>query len=146
MPAIFVDTAHGPTNKLYDGSKAGASSGKAEAKMQAIVKSIIDHTAGFTTVKDANAKGYIVRLEIAKLEVADQKTKCKMSGSITRYPKAVAMGGAGKGDEMVSLGWGGNAMADGTNDAAMLDCVEAITEDMLKKTGINAMRNDFTKR
>ncbi|MGN6393630.1 MAG: hypothetical protein ACTHM9_15490 [Gemmatimonadales bacterium] len=146
MPNIFVDTAHGPTNKLYDGSKAGAASGKAEAKMQAVVKDQIDHAAGFTTVKDANAKGYIVRLEISKVEIADHKTKCKMSGSITRYPKGVAMGGAGKGDEMVSLGWGGSAMADGTNESAMLDCVEAITEDMLKKTGINAMRTDFAKR
>ena len=146
MPAIFVDTAHGPTNKLYDGSKAGAASGKAEAKMQAVVKRIIDKTAGFTTVKDANSKGYTVRLEIAKLEVTSNETKCKMSGSITRYPKGVARGGAGKGDEMVSLGWGGHATATGTGESAIIDCVEAITEDMLTKTGINAMRNDMTKR
>ena len=145
MPAIFVDTAHGPTNKLYDGSKAGAAAGKAEAKMQAVVKRVIDKTAGFTTVKDANSKGYIVRLEISKLEVANHETKCRMSGSITRYPKGVALGGAGKGDEMVSLGWSGNATATGTDDSAMLDCVEAITESMLAK-GISTMRNDMTKR
>jgi len=47
---------------------------------------------------------------------------------------------------MVSLGWSGSAMADGTNESAVLDCVESITEDMLKKTGINAMRTDFAKR
>ena len=38
------------------------------------------------------------------------------------------------------------AMADGTNDGAMLDCVDAITESMLTKTGIAAMRSDFLKR
>jgi len=146
MPAIFVDTAHGPTNKLYDGSKAGASSGKAEAKMQAVVKRIIDKTAGFTTVKDANSKGYTVRLEISTLEVANRETKCKMSGSITRYPRGVAVGGSGKGDEMVSLGWSGHATATGTDESAMLDCVDAITESMLTKNGISAMRNDMTKR
>jgi hypothetical protein len=145
MPNIFVDTDHGPKNKLYDGSKAGSSAGKAEAKMQSVVKGIIDKTPGFTTTKDANSIGYYVRLEIAKLDVADHKTKCRLSGSITRYPKGVTMQGA-KGDAMVTMGWGGGAEADGTNERSMLDCVEAIAEDMLKKTGIAAMRNDMLKR
>ena len=109
------------------------------------MKGIIDKTAGFSTTKDANAKGYIVRLEIAKLDAADHKTKCRLSGSITRYPKGVTMKGA-KGDEMVTTGWSGGAEADGTNERSMLDCVEAIAEDMLKKTGIAAMRNDMLKR
>jgi hypothetical protein len=47
---------------------------------------------------------------------------------------------------MVTMGWGGGAEADGTNERSMLDCVEAIAEDMLKKTGIAAMRNDMLKR
>ena len=54
-------------------------------------------------------------------------TKCTLSGSIARYPKGVTMQGA-KGDEMLSLGWGGSATADGTNQGALLDCVEAVAE------------------
>lgn len=142
--SIFVDTDHGPSNKLYNGSKAGSSASKAEGKMQAVVKKIIDKTAGFTTVKDASAKGYTVRLEIAKLEVADHKTKCTLSGSIVRYPKGVTMQGA-KGDEMLSLGWGGSATADGTNEGALLDCVEAVAESMIGK-GVPVMRSDMLKR
>lgn len=144
MPQIFVDTDHGPTNKLYNGSKAGQSAAKAEGKMQAVVKKIVDKTAGFTTTKFANAKGYAIRLEISKLEVADHKTKCSLSGSIVRYPKGATMKG-GKGDEMLSLGWGGSATADGTSEGSLLDCVEAVAESMMAK-GIPVMNSDFLKR
>ena len=132
MP-IFVDTNNSdPQNKLYNGSKAGNSATKVEGKMQAVVKGILDKTAGFTTTKLGDAKGYAVRLEISKLEVANHKTKCSLSGSIVRYPKGVTMKGA-KGDEMLSLGWGGSAEADGTSEGSLLDCVEAVTESMMKK-------------
>jgi hypothetical protein len=142
---IFVDTDNSDAkNKLYDGSKAGSSAAKAEGKMQAVVKKIIEKAAGFTTTKMGNAKGYTIRLEISKLEVADRKTKCSLSGSILRYPKNVTMK-RGKGDEMVSLGWGGNAAADGTSEASLLDCVEAITESMMAK-GVPTMTADFAKR
>lgn len=144
MPTIFVDTDNGPSNKLYDGSKAGAAASKAEGKMQSVVKRIIDKTPGFTTTKVGSPKGYTIRLEISKLDVADHKTKCSLSGSITRYPKGVTMKGA-QGDEMLSLGWGGSAVADGTKDDSMLDCVESIAESMLKK-GIPVMNADFPKR
>jgi hypothetical protein len=145
MPTIFVDTDNSDaSNKLYNGSKAGSSSTKVEGKMQATVKRIIDKTPGFSTTKVGNAKGYYIRLEISKLEVADHKTKCTLSGSITKYPKGVTMKGA-KGDEMLSLGWGGSATADGTGEGSLLDCVESITEDMLKK-GIPVMNADFPKR
>ena len=145
MPNIFVDTDHNPKNKLYDGSKAGAAATKVEAKMQSVVKGVIGKTAGFTTTKDANSKGYIVRLEISKLTAANGKTDCKLSGSITRYPKGVTMSGA-KGDEMVTTGWAGHGIADGTDDGALIFCVKSVVEDMLKKNGIQAMRNDMLKR
>jgi hypothetical protein len=146
MPLIFVDTDNSNLkDKLYNGKKAGASAGpKAEAKMQAVVKRIIDKSAGFTTAKFANAKGYAIRLEISKLEVADHKTECSLSGSIVRYPKLVTKRGA-KGDDMLSLGWKGSAAADGTSEGALLDCVEAIAESMMAK-GIPIMRADFLKR
>jgi hypothetical protein len=145
MASIFVDTDNSdPKNKLYNGSKAGNSSAKVEGKLQAVVKRIIDKTAGFSTVKVANAKGYTIRLEISKLEVADHKTKCSLAGSIVRYPKGVTMKGA-KGDEMLSLGWGGSATADGTTEGSLLDCVEAVAESMMAK-GVPIMSADFMKR
>ncbi len=145
MP-IFVDTDNSdPANKLFKASKAGASAAKAEAKMQATVKKILDKTAGFTTVKVPNAKGYTVRMEISKLDVGGGNTKCSLSGSIVRYPKGATMKG-GKGEEMLSLGWSGSAEATGTNEGALLDCVEAIAESMMTKNGIPTMNNDFPKR
>jgi hypothetical protein len=145
MPLIFVDTDNSdPKDKLYNGLKAGQSAAKAEGKMQAVVKRIIDKAPGFTITKFANAKGYAIRLEISKLEVADHKTKCSLSGSIVRYPKGVTKKGA-KGDEMLSTGWGGSATADGTSEGSLLDCVEAITESMLAK-GIPVMSADYPKR
>lgn len=145
MPPIFVNTDNSdPKDKLYNGAKAGPSAAKAEGKMQAVVKRIIDKAAGFTTTKFADAKGYAVRLEISKLEVADYKTKCSLSGSIVRYPKGVNKTGA-KGDEMLSLGWGGSATADGTSEGSLLDCVESIAESMMAK-GVPVMSTDYLKR
>jgi hypothetical protein len=145
MP-IFVDIDNtDPTNKLFKAGKAGNSAPKAEAKMQATVKKILDKTAGFTTTKVANAKGYTIRMEISKLDVGGGKTKCSLSGSIVRYPKGVTMKG-GKGEEMLSLGWGGSAEATGTNEGSLLDCVEAVAESMMTKNGISTMNNDFLKR
>jgi hypothetical protein len=145
MPAIFVDTDNSnATAKLYNGLKAGQSAAKAEGKMQAVVKRIVDKAAGFTTTKVGNPKGYVIRLEISKLEVADHKTKCSLSGSIVRYPKGVTMKGAA-GEEMLSTGWGGSAMADGTSEGSLLDCVEAVAESMMAKA-VPIMSNDFLKR
>lgn len=87
MPSIFVGTDNSdPKDKLYNGLKAGQSAAKAEGKMQAVMKRIIDKAAGFTTTKFDNAKGYVISLEISKLEVANHQTKCSLSGSIVRYP------------------------------------------------------------
>ena len=144
MAPIFVDTDHNPKNKLYDGAQAGQAAAKVESKMQAVVKTIIGKTAGFTTTKVANSKGYAIRLEIAKLDVAGHETTCTLSGSIVQYPKGVTSRGA-KGDEMLSLGWGGTAKASGTSEGSILDCVEAVTEAMLKK-GVPVMSAHFVKR
>jgi hypothetical protein len=113
--------------------------------MQATVKKILDKTAGFTTTKIANAKGYTIRMEVSKLDVGGGSTKCSLSGSIVRYPKGVTMKG-GKGDEMLSLGWSGSGEASGTSEGSLLDCVEAVAESMMTKNGIPTMNNDFLKR
>jgi hypothetical protein len=144
MPPIFVDTAHGPKNKLYDGSKAGPAAAKAEAKMQEMVKAAIDGASGFTTNSKESAKGYVILLKISKLDSAGHETNCSLSGEIVQYPK----GGSkahGKGSLMFSLGWGGHATATGTSDGSVLQCVEAIAESMMTKA-IPVMRNDILKR
>jgi hypothetical protein len=144
MPPIFVDTAHGPKNKLYDGSKAGTAAERVEGKMQEMVKAAIDGAAGFTTNSKESTKGYVILLKISKLDKGGGETKCSLEGEIIRYPKIQTMK-RGKGSEMVSLGWGGSATASGTSDGSVLQCVEAIAESMMKKA-IPTMSNDMPKR
>jgi hypothetical protein len=144
MP-IFVDTDNSQaSNKLFNGMKAGSAAGKAEAKMQAAVKRIIDKAPGFTTAKFDNAKGYAIRLTISKLDIGNGKTSCSLSGSIVRYPATVTLKGA-KGDEMVSTSMTGNGNSTGTSEGDMLAVVEAIAEDLTTKS-IPIMKNDMTKR
>lgn len=143
MP-IYVDIDNtDPKDKHFDASKAGHAAPKAEAKMEAATKRVLEK-AGFTTAKAANAKGYTIRLEVSKVEVEGRETKCSVKGSIVRYPAGVTKS-RGTGEEMLSLGWGGNAHATGTDEGAIVDCVEAIAEDMMRK-GVPKMNADFMKR
>jgi hypothetical protein len=145
MPAIFVDTDNNdPNKKLYNGLKAGSSAAKAEGKMQAVVKRLIDKAAGFTTTKFDKAKGYAIRLEVSKVEVADHKTTCRLSGSIVRYPPTVTMK-RGAGEKMVSTSMSSGATADGTSEGSLLDAVEAIAESLVTQS-LPIMRADFLKR
>jgi hypothetical protein len=144
MPPIFVNTDHGLKNKLYNGTKAGKAAAAAEGKMQRVVKRIIDKAAGFTTIQSGQAKGYVIRLEVSKVEMAGHQTKCGLSGSIVRYPPT-ATRERGKGEEMVSTNMTGNATADGTSEGSLLDCIEAIAEDLVSKS-IPIMRADYLKR
>jgi hypothetical protein len=144
MP-IFVDTDHGPKNKLYDGSKAGNSATAVEGKMQSTVVRLIDKTAGFTTTEFPKAKGYAIRLEFSKLDTqSGPDTVVKLSGFILRWPKTVAQAGKGKGDEFITLGWTGGGKASGHSEGSLLDVVEAIIEGMMPN-GIQAMKNDWPK-
>lgn len=145
MPPIFVDTDNSnPKAKLYNGSKAGESADKAEAKIQAVVKKIVDKDPNFTTTKVGNPKGYTIRIAITKIE-KDHSTTCALSGSIVRYPREVVKSGA-KGEHMVNLReWGNHATASGTSEGSLLDCVEAVTESMMK-SGVQAMSADYLKR
>ena len=145
MPLIFVDTDNSdPKKKLFNGAKAGNSAARAEEKMQKAVKRIFDKANGFTTTKSDKAKGYAIRLTVAKVEAKDGNTKCSVSGSIVRYPPTTTKSGAA-GDEMVSTSMTGNAKATGTDANAILDCVEAIAEDLATKS-VPIMTADFTKR
>lgn len=142
MP-IYIDTDNSNHKaKLYNASKAGTAATKVEAKMQAVVKKAVEK-AGFTTAKVPNAKGYSIRLEISNIEVGSD-TKCSLKGSIVRYPRTMTHS-QGAGEEMLSVGWGGKATATGTGEGAIIDCVEAIAEDMMAK-GVPVMNSDFMKR
>ncbi|MFN8178018.1 MAG: hypothetical protein U0167_08820 [bacterium] len=149
MPLIFVDTDNSdpdPQKKIYSGKRAGGAADKVEAAIEKSVKKIIEKAElhDFTTAKSKDAKGYVIRLSLAKVEVVSPNTKCSMSGSIVRYPKAATLKQGG-GDEMVTLGMTGSATASGTTPRSIVDCVEAITEDLVTKS-LGTMRLDFAKR
>jgi len=147
MSTIFVDTDNSnpdPEKKLYRGVRAGAAAFKVEEKMQKVVRKVVDGVADFTWAKTEKSKGYALRLSVAKVGVAGGSTTCSLSGEILRYPPT-ATKTRGKGEEMVSLGMSGTATATGTTDRAVLDCVEAIVEDLVPKS-LKAMRLDFGKR
>jgi len=135
--SIFVDT----DIKLYKGSKAGNSAPAAAGKMQKVVKGIIDKAAGFTTKKTDPVKGYKIRLEVSKVVQISGKTQCSLSGSIVRYS---ADSNGEEKEEMLSTGMNGNATADGISDASLLDCIEAIAENLASKS-VPIMRADIVK-
>jgi hypothetical protein len=143
MPPIFVNTENDPKDKLYVGTNAGTAAAEAETKMQTVLKKIIDANAGFTTNKIANAKGYSIRLKVAKVTVDGGETSCGLSGEILLYPKSFSVKGAH--DQMLSTAMNGHAKASGTDKQAILDCVEAITESLAKKA-MPIMTADMAKR
>ena len=145
MPLIFVYTDNSnPKAKIYTATNAGRYAAAAEAKMEAVVDRIIEKTPGFTTSPSDDAKGYTIRLKVAKVVVTNQSTKCDLTGELVRYPETSSKTG-GKGAEMVSTGFTGSATATGTGESALVDCVEAVTESMVGKA-IPAMRSDMTNR
>lgn len=145
MSFIYVHTDNSNVaDKLYTALKAGAAAAKAEAKMQKAITKVVGKATGFTTTKTDDAKGYVIRLSVAKVEIVVNKTKCSLSGSIGYYPPKVTKKGD-TGEEMLSTSMTGNATADGTNEAALLDCVEAIAEDLAAKA-IPIMRTDAAAR
>jgi hypothetical protein len=147
MPTIFVDTDNSSpdrSKRLYIGAVAGGAAPKIEEKMKTTVQRVIKLVPDFTTDKHPNAKGYALRFSVAKVEVARPDTKCTVTGSIVRYP-ATATLKRGKGEEMVTTSMGGSAKASGTDERAILDCVEAIVESLVTKS-IPKMLEDFAKR
>ena len=142
MP-IFVNTDNtNLTDKMYNGQLAKDNAAAAEKKMQEIVIKTIGKDPGFTTAKVPNPKGYTIKLKIAKLETTAHETKCSMSGEVLRYPSKKTA--TGSGSEMVSTSFTGSAAATGMGKFAVIDCVEVITESMVKKA-IPAMKLDFNR-
>ena len=142
MP-IFVNTDNTKvTDKMYNAQLAKENAAAAEKKMQEVVVKTIAKDPGFTTNKVANPKGYSIKLKIAKLESTHHETKCTLSGELLRYPNMKSMKGSGVG--MVSTSFSGSAAASGMGKFAVIDCVEAITESMVKKA-IPAMKQDINR-
>src|SRR6478735_4492073 len=145
MSQIFVNTDNSdPKAKIFVATNAGRYAASAEAKMEAVVDKIIEKTPGFTTTGDDKAKGYTIRLKVAKVTVGNQSTKCDITGELVRFPDTESKTG-GKGAQMVSTGFTGSANATATNENSLLDCVEAVTEGMVAKA-IPAMRSDMSNR
>lgn len=147
MTQIFVDTDNSNLkDKLYDGLKAGKAAQKAEEKMQKMVRRVVDKATGFTTTKSGDAKGFAIRLSLSQVQVSGFNTKCSLSGSIVRYPATGSKSkAASRGEEMVSTSMTGGATATGTDELAVLDCVEAIAESLVAKA-IPIMRTDYAAR
>jgi hypothetical protein len=146
MSVIFVNTDN--TNikdKLFNGSKAGTEAKAVEDVMQKVVVKVVGKQPGFTTIKSPNPKGYSIKLEIAKLEQTQHETKCSLRGEIARYPNSFSVAKKGGAGSMVSTSFSGNAKAQGMGKFAVVDCVEAIAEDMIAKA-IPAMRQDMLQR
>lgn len=147
MPTIYIDTDNSnpdPAKKLYKATLAGGAADRAERIMQSTIRKTLVAIPDFVTDPVKNPKGYAIRLSVAKVEVVGADTKCELSGSIVRYPPEGTMK-RGEGEVMVSTKMTGSATASGKPPRAVVDCVEAITEDLVRKS-VDAMRRDFAKR
>ncbi len=147
MPTIYVDTDNSnpdPKKKLYRGELAGAAQFKAEEKIQLAVKKVIDNAPDFTTTKFPKAKGYSIRIKVSKVAYEAPDTKCSISGELLRWPPEASMN-KGNGEHMVGLLMTSSAKASGKSERAILDCVEATTEDLVTKS-LKGMQIDFARR
>lgn len=140
MPPIYINTDNtDPKEKLYVAKLAGDKAATLEKKIQETVVKVIEKDPTFTTNKIKNAKGYTIRLTVSKLKVEGRDTKCSLSGEILEYPK-ITYSKEGSGSKMLSTSITGSASASGS--FAAVDCVEAITESLVKKA-IPIMRADM---
>jgi len=138
MPPIYIHTDNSdPKERLYEAKLAGEKAALLEKKMQDTIVKVIEKDATFTTNKLKDAKGYTIRLTVSKLKVEGRETKCSLSGEIVEYPK-ISYGKGGS--KMLTTGMTGSASATGS--FAAVDCVEVITESLVKKA-IPIMRSDM---
>jgi hypothetical protein len=146
MSLIFVNTDNtNVTDKLFNGTKAGAEARAVEDVMQKVVVKVIGKNPGFSTAKTANPKGYSIKLEIAQLQQTGQETSCSLRGELVRYPNSFTVGKKGGAATMVSTSFTGSAKAIGMGKFAVIELVEAIAESMIPKA-IPAMRQDMLQR
>lgn len=143
MPPIYIHTDNSnPKEKLYEARLAGDKADVLEKKMQEVVVKVIEKDPTFTTNRIKNPKGYTIRLKVSKLVTEGRETKCSLSGEILEYPQ-ITYSKLGAGSKMLSTGMTGSAAATGS--FAALDCVEAITESLVKKS-LPIMRADMASK
>ena len=144
---IFVDVDNSdPDHKIFKGSKAGALVKQVEAKMQEVTKKIVDSQKlhDFTTTKSKDSKGYVILITLAKVEADSKNAKCILSGEIVQYPREVNAKGE-IGDVSVAMQMTASGGVQYTSNP-VIECVEALTEDMVTKA-VPIMRTHFaTKR
>jgi len=142
MPPIYINTDNdNPKEKLFVAKLAGDKAAEMEKKMKEIVIKMIEKDPTFTTNKIKDPKGYSLRFVVSKFKSEGRETSCTIAGEILQYPKLTYMKG-GPGTAMVSLGFSGSATATGSS--AAIDCVEAVTESLVKKS-LPAMREHMAK-
>ena len=145
MTFIFVNTDNSdPTKKIYSGLAAGKYAAKAEEKMQKAVIRVLGKATGFTTTKSDGARGYTIRLKVAKVEIVNNKTKSSVSGYVELYPAKATKTGI-DGEEWIVPNMTGTATADGTDERAAIDGIESIVEDLVAKA-IPPIRTDAATR
>ena len=131
MPPIYINTDNtDPKEKLFVAKLAGDKAAAIEKKMQQTIVKVIEKDPTFTTNSVQSPKGYSIRLVVSKLSKEGRETNCSLSGEILEYPK-VNNSKKGPGSKMVSTSMTGSASATGS--FAAVDCVEAITESLVKK-------------
>jgi hypothetical protein len=128
MPDIYVDI--GPMTYNSDAKKADKKCAeKAKTAMRTTVEKVVKKTSGFTTQK--KGPGFSLRLKVNEVAVSPKGVTCKMTGELLRYPK----------QETVSTSLTGSATAQGHGtDAAVMDCIEAVVEDMVSTKVIPVMK------
>ena len=141
MPPIFINTDNDPKEPLFLAKLAGDKAADLEKKMQEVVIKVIEKDSTFTTNKIKDPKGYSLRFQVSKFKSEGRETSCTVKGEILQYPKLTYMKG-GPGTAMVSLPFSGSATATGR--FAAVDCVESITESLVKKS-LPLMREHMVK-
>jgi hypothetical protein len=145
MPKIFVNTDNSNSKaKIYEAGKVGKSAAAAEKKMQEVVTALVTKEPDFVSDKSAIGKGYTIRIKVTKAEAAGGTTTYTVHPEIVRFPSSSGKGG--KGEEMVStLTKDPTIQVQGNSEALLLEGVEAVTENIVKKC-LPLMRVDMTKR
>lgn len=148
MATILLDIDNtDKDNPIFVGKAAGADAAAVEAKMAETIKRYVEKSKKadeFTVVRSTQVpKGYVLILTLKSVKVDAGMTKCVISGLIVQYPRERNAKGE-IGDVAVSLSLQASGGVSGSK-TALLDCVDALVEDIMGKA-IPEMRRHFATR
>ena len=137
MPDIYV--AIGPMTYNTDAKKAPKEfSAKAIEAVKKAAERTIKGASGFTI--DKKGPGFQIRLKVAEVTPSPKGAACKVTGELLRLRDP------SKPPEMLSTSLTGGAKAEGmAPDRAVVDCLDSVVEDMLKKNVIPTMKSQANK-